>query len=85
MSILTLPKTDKFMIDQRPTFSATVFKVFTTLLARFLFKKVKYAALPYPQEVADFLQAAVLMKHEYSYRIFSTWRRSTLFLKDGSL
>ena len=73
------------MIGQKLNFLKNCFQSFATILARSLFKKVKYAALPYPQEGAVFLQAAVQMKHEYSYRGFSTWQHSALFQKDGSL
>ena len=65
------------MIGQKPDILGNSFQSFATILARSLFEKVKYAVLPHDKEGADFLQAAVMLKNEYSYRSFSTWPSST--------
>ena len=64
------------MISQKPDILGNSFQSFVTILARSLFKKVKYAVLPHDKEGADFIQAAVMVRNEYSYRSFSTWPSS---------
>ena len=54
------------MIGQKPDILGNSFQSFATILTRSLFKKVKYAVLSHDKVGADFLQAAVMVKNEYS-------------------